>query len=875
MANVLGGLDYDAALSSQDYRANRDLLEKELLKRFLLSTGYPPNAAPQTGIVDLLDPGQVSIADVTRPMLVRLSDLNAMHVQVNGGMAVTPSGALIDFSGDSDFELTRVLANDINVLFVENELIAAGSNPVNAYGEALYTREIQSPEVLRSALLADFNNQALFPVDRKKNIVVLAVCTVVATADSSLELQVDMGRALYSFVRPWFSIQDVQHRSMVGSGEVTVQNPHGTTWNDMTVPGTVGLLQGLADTGITVSRDRQINKMAGATFCTETIPLTRIKTDSFGLVTAKSKYGAVGSKYVELLTFPTRLGSIYESANPANSISGEVISGTNILVLGPQEIITTELKVEYNEARALVPPVQVASNLLVFKQPSDQEVVVSGGLIIDQIPNNTVDLDGSGPYPRRYRIYLLSDKSLAALPQILAPSIRLDNVGTGLYEPPRSMIAPARIGIGLTKATNVAGMEIEIEVSGLDEDGTLITETVTISNANGYSDESVPSTNYDSANQVYLTTQVFASVQTIQVLTRSNDGPLSEIQVWAECEPGTATTLNDIMLITTVGWNGQGIARIEDSRIVSRGFFKPDYFQIQALGDTALTAARLTSNLTSPALLTGTSLHLMTEDFEDLHHFDTVRGLYGFVQPTGLITIGNNSLIQAGDSIEVRPGKVLVATIGTADATLGQWQISSNPSITIQNIVDAINNPTFNSGAQAAIGSGNNIDVTYTFAPGAAGNSVQLAITVVNSGSIQVSGYADGFDQYGECYLDRNIIGLKSLNIPQDSDLYAYGYQYRTRFRSRAIALPAGIPGGDKFALVLHGQDLAYGTSVRIRGADEANPAQWLGWKIMSAAVPGMGGVYIATLPATCHKVQVEVYGRLRGLSLFNIVSNP
>lgn len=875
MANALGGLNYDAELSAQDYRAYRDLLEQEVLKRFLLSTGYPPNQAAQTGIVDLLDPGQVSSADTTRPLLVRLSDLNVLHVQVNPGMAVTPNGALIDFAGDSDFELTRTLANDINVLFVENELIVSGSNPVNSYGENLYTREIQNPLVLRSALLADFNNAALYPATRKANIVVLAVCTVVATADSSLELQIDMGRSLYNFIRPWFSIKDVQHRSMVGSGVVTDQNPHGTSWNELTVPGTVGLFQGLADTGIVVSRDKHINKMSGAAFCTELIPLNRVKSDQFGLVTAKSKYGAVGAQYVELLTFPARLGSLFETATPANSISGEVIDGTNILVFGPQEDITEPLSVEYTEARALVPPVNVSSNLLVFKQPDDQEAAVSGGLIIDQIPNNSIDLDGTGPYPRRYKIYLLSDRSLASFPQILVPSIRLDNVGTGLYEPPREMIAPARIGIGLTKATNISGMELEIEVTGLNELGTLLTETVVISNAGGYSDESVPSTNYDSPNQIYLTSNVFGKVETIQVTTRANDGPLSEIQVWAECEPGTAPQLNDVMAITTVGWNGQGIADIKDSRLVSRGFFKPDYFQIQALGDTALTAARLTSNLTNPALLSGGSIHLMTEDFEDLHYFDTHKGLNEFVPATGIITVGNNSLIQAGDSIEIRPGKVMVATTGAADATLGQWQIGVLASTTIQNIIAAINNSTFASGAFAETGAGQNIDVTNTLNLGASGNAVQMSRTVAASSSIQISGFSGGFDRYGECYLDRNQIGLKSKNIPDNSDLYAYGYQYRTRFRSRAIALPTGISGRSKFAVVVHGQDLAYGVSIRIRGSDETLPGQWLGWQVMTPASPGLGSVYIATLTANCHKVQVEVYGKARGISLFNIVPNP
>jgi hypothetical protein len=79
----------------------------------------------------------------------------------------------------------------------------------------------------------------------------------------------------------------------------------------------------------------------------------------------------------------------------------------------------------------------------------------------------------------------------------------------------------------------------------------------------------------------------------------------------------------------------------------------------------------------------------------------------------------------------------------------------------------------------------------------------------------------------------------------------------------------------NKFCLVLHGQDRFYGTSVRIRGSDQTKPSQWLPWQVMSQASPGSGQVYLATLSQISHKVQVEIYGRARGFSLFDIVPNP
>lgn len=873
MENVLPGLNYDAKLAEQDWKTGRDQTEAAVISRFLLAMGSPPNALPQYGIADLLDPSQVASTDVTRPLLVTVSTLNSLQINVNPGTAVTQSGAILSISQNPQFSLARVQAGDINVVFGENALTVGGTQPVNDYNEALNTLEIQdSSLLLQSVLMADWNNTSLFPAARKQNIVVIAIVSAIATADSSIELQIDLSKSIYSFNRPWFSFMDIQHRAMVGSGAVTVKNPHGETYNDLTLPGDVPLFSGLGDTGLVVSRDRAINKMTGSNACSESLTVNRVLTDSAGIVTAKSRYGGVGARYVQLIAFPCRLGSVYETATPANSISAEFIEGTNLLVFGPQEVLTNPLTVEYSQAVALCPPVNVQSNLMTFTQPFTAEVLTAGGLTFDTIPNPNIDLDGSGPYPRRYRIYMLSDSSLTKFPQILNPSERLDDLGSSLVTPATQPIAPGRISIGMTKATNVSGMAVAIQISGQDVTGTNIQEILTIANASGYVDETVPSTNYDSANQIYITSQVFATVQTIQILSRASDGPLTEIQMWVEAEAGTAPSINDITAAALVGWNGQGIADIKDARVISRGFFKPDYFQISALGDTALNAIRMAANCATPQLvLAAPPQYLMSEDFEDLHYFDTVSDFFDFVQPTGTITIGNNSLIEQNDTLTIAPGKVLTAVVATADSTVGQFQIGADASTTLSNIVTAVNDPTFNSGSTGILTSSATATITYIGQNGQLGNSITITRALADGNSIQVTGFSRGFDRYGECYLDRNVTGLRSLNIPLNTDLYAYGYQFRGRYRSRAIALPSGVATSNKFCVVVHGHDPYYGSSIRIRGSDQSNPGQWLGWQIMSDATPGTGQVYIATIAAQCHKVQVEVYGRMRGLSLFNV----
>ena len=583
MSNILGGLNYDATLSAEDYKAYRNLLEEEILTRFLLSTGSPPNTLPATGIADLIDPTSISASETTRPFLVTISSLNPLQIQVNPGLAVTSSGAVIQTSTVSYPILARILANDINVVYLENSIIQGGTKLLNDYQEDLNSQEIQSSTILGVALMTDWINASLFSPTRKNNIVVIAIVSVLPTANSSLELQIDMTRNTYAYNRPWFTIKDIQHRASVGAGTVTDTNPHGTALNDLSTAGNISLFQGLVDTGTVVSRDRTIAKLKGAKYCLELIPTSRIQTDVLGNITALSIYGGVGARYCQLLTFPTRVGSVYETLIPANAISYDWIEGTNLLIFGFNESLANALTVEYTETQALVPPVSASTTVLTFGTPITDEILISGGLTSTTIADPTLDLIGSGPFPRRYSVYYLATGSLAYYPQIILPATTMNSIGTALYSPPTPIVYPSRIRMGVTQALAVVGMSIQVTLYGKDVTGAALTETIMLSSAAGYADETIPSTNYDAPNQQVVSKNSFAILNNIQILRALNtdptpqplDGPLSKIQLWADCEPSTAPDLNDMLKVANISWNGQGIAAIEDARLISKGFFRP------------------------------------------------------------------------------------------------------------------------------------------------------------------------------------------------------------------------------------------------------------------------------------------------------------
>jgi hypothetical protein len=868
--NVIGGLNFDAALSVQDWTAYRNLLENEILKRFLISAGSPPNSTPQTGIVDILNPSEINSTETTRPFLVTISALNSLTVAINAGTAVTPSGAIVYNEGNLSFPLARTQSQDVNVIYIENSLISGGQQLLNDYQQPLYSQEVQNSSNLGVALLADFNNSSLFPATRLKNIVVLAVVNVVSTVNSGVVLQIDLTQSIYSFNRPWFSVQDLQHRSYIGSGAVTSTNPHGISTNDLTVAGNVGLFQGLSSSGIVVSRDQSINKMTGAVRCSESIPLNRVLTDTTGIVTANSVYGKVGAQYVNLLAFPTRLGSIYLTDNPANAISGEIIPGTNILVLGPEENISLPLTVEYTQTQALMPPVSTPSNQVTFLQPSSGEIIVAEGLTSSVIPNTTISLEGQGPFPRRYRVYQQGSGAFVTFPQTLIPATLLNNIGTSLYAPTFTLSYPARVVFGITKANPDPAMSVQVEIMGLDISGSQITETLTLSTAGGWVDETIPSTNYDSPNQLVSTTQIFSSVTNIQVLNRVNDGPQTIFQLWGDIEPGTASATNDFVAVCDVLWNGQGIVQLLDTRNISRYFLRDEFRFMDFIGRSELEAGRLLS-LINPQL-SHTSIPMLVEDFEDLKRFDTVLGNYNAISASGSITLNSVSLLNSGDTITFSSGVTIQATAVTPSLPT-QFQIASDVATTVSNIVNTLNNTLLNSGIVASIGTNTNTALLSLSSAGALGNSVTIS-TSNNSGAFSLVNFSGGFDALGECYLDRAAIGLKSLKIPSSGQLVLSGYAWRSKYRSRAISLPYAQGVKTTFAAIVHGLDRFYGSSVRIRGSYAAAVGQWTPWQIMNVASPGVEGVYVFTFSQPVHKVQVEIYGKARGISLYNLVVN-
>ena len=638
MTEKLPGVNYRAPISTDDLGFQADTTSEEIQKRTkLLISG-------EFGVVDDTDPQDISITDLSRPLNV-LPSTDPIQVNVNPGTAVTENGNWVELENKIfllDMASTAIGAT--NIVFIEYFLEEGADRRVNQFNVDVAVRE-QRPEtnedVIKVATLDNFNNTALYSPDRKRDIVVLAVVTVNQLADLTLDITIDLGNTNFSYNRPWFSPVDIAHRESVGTATPTTTNPHGTSLNDLAA-GNLTLYQQTLAHGMVMSKDVGVSKMPGS-LESEDIQAASFVVDTTGEVTRRSTlYGGVGARYANLDHFVIRLGSVYETGFPANQLAADFVPGESILVIPANEVIpdngvTIEYLVAYaGEAPAENPP---PTNDLTFRQPISTELIVADGIAITSIPTPVISFDGSGPIPRDFRVFVDADGALLKSPQILLAPTKLDAI-VGSTPISVAMQGDAPIEIGLTRAANVTGMEVEILLTGEDADGAA-TETLTFEFGT-YQDSTIPGTE-ENPDQFVRTSTLFTTLDFIEITNRANDGNDSTIIVYAAQGAHITPTFNEKCALANIFWSGLSVDEVRDVRPVNLDLHLPK---------TPLFHGYLIEPEARPWIY---------EDFR----IPRFRDSYGeSALPTaavGTIAVAENSQLEDGDTIDLGLGKVLTA----------------------------------------------------------------------------------------------------------------------------------------------------------------------------------------------------------------------
>ena len=868
MAKNLPGLNYDSKLNIDDLSFQSDEVEKAILDRTAIVFGSLSLTTPRFGIIDLVDPRNIVAEETTRPLLVYASTLNPLNVNITAGSVVTPNGAIaMNTALIEDFQLARTLVNDINIIYIENEIIDAPPVRKTRYNVNQYTRRIQSSDIIRVSLLTDFQNNILFPPTRRKNIVVLAVISVATNQSASLEIHIDYSANEYTFNRPWYSPVDIEHRSKIGSGVVTDQNTHALTFNDLS-SGNLTLYDQILDTGMIQARDDIVKGVCG-TPCYEIIDGSiRITSDGGTGITSSSRY-YVGSStnYITLAKYPVQITAFYLQDALGRSIAWDWIKGTRIVVLPNTETFAKNTAIIwYNRVYSLEPPAQILSNTLTFEQPDKtKELIITGGVSINELTNQFIDFDGSSAIPRNYTIYAQKDGSLLRTPQLIQTTFLLDDIGLLPTTISASIFGPAKISVGLAGAGSSSSMAISVQLQGRDIDGNSLTEVISFSGST-WEGTNIPAP--ENKNQYITSTNVFTLLNTIQITSRSADSPNSKIQLWAELETGTCTELNKLAKAATVTWDGTTIFNntLKDQRKITKVLPPPIHRYAAAAGVIGLGG-------TSPKLS-------FSEDFATPILRDTTPGYQTAIAATTRIDLKDITKIitttGVADTITFPNGSVVTAMTGALpNRTLGYYAVAgqNSDSLTRDDLITTINFPAFNSG-YAAVADTNTATVglnTVIITPsasnlsGSRGNGIMATsnptyIHFVDSTANDILGLVGGIDAFGGCFIPHHMDYIDT-DIPSAS-VYDVT-SYRNRYQS--VALP--INGCLSVKVVVHGVDVPQtNVQLRTRVAIGTDPT-WLPWEVIT----GVGALFTITKSSAIKKIQLQIFGKASGFSLYEV----
>lgn len=683
--SLLPGLQYKSALTVEDYTFLEGVYSDEFLTRWLSAVGDFRLAGPSFGIVAETRPSDASTSQTTLPLVVAANVIQPLTVDVNIGLAFTENGNFTRLEVNQEqLALSQVDEGDVNVIFLEY-LTVLSENRISIFSQtnvpAHRARGTDIDGILQVASLTDWLDPVKFTAKRKKDVIVLAVSTIVDTNGILLQ-SIDMSQNNFTFVRPWYSIVDIQHRQQLGTGTPTSSNPHGTGINDLSA-GNITLYRQFLETGAILSKALDAPHVPGL-LCNETIPAAVVLTDTTGNVTAGSRYGGVGTQYVFLQFYPTTMSSCWETGIPQNSLSVDVVPGTTILVFSPRETIPSGgVTVNYFHVFALEPPSIITSNTIVFSQPQEKrELIISNGVAFDDVDTPQANLEASGPIPTNFTVVVDGSENFITLPQRLLGPIKLSAMGTTVQNISTSMYGEARIKIGLTRATASPSLAIDLEIIGTDENGLAVSPPEILSFGSTWEDVSIPGA--ETAIQFVYSTRPYKTITSIKRTKRENDGANSTIIVYADIKPFVTTNLSETCPVVDVVWDGAAVSSIVDKRLFIPSLsYTNRKNKMLAMSNAYLmgTIAALNSVIPEP-LTAQLNSTVYVEDFNDPEFLDTLQIDAEPTSAVGTIQVFSNTDVADGDTINIATDKNLSAKDRIFGLSVGAQDLSTNLPLT-------------------------------------------------------------------------------------------------------------------------------------------------------------------------------------------------
>jgi len=629
----------------------RDVVIDEILRRTRLMFGEVDPTLNRYGIVDSRDPRTALPSDTSRPLVVSVNAIDPATIDVSPGTAVFQSGEVVILEdGASRIAVPGGIGTKsvVYLRFSELELaprLTRYETLANTYVDYLAS-DADYVRVLTR------NDYEALSFEEKSLTIPLAHITVQEVVASggggtTTELVVDLTQGQLSTNRQWFSPVDIEHRSFVGSGVVSSQNPHGVSLNDVSASAGQTLFQLHLDHGMIVSKDRDMAKVPGK-ICEEKILAGAIQIDTTGSVT-----GIRDAFFFETTKFPTQVLRCTDKSG-VKDFAPVQIPRKNVIFLLPNDeyVAGDDLTIFYMSTDAAEPPTGIPLTSLIFKQPADRETLISSGFVLDSIVNLEFTFSDASPIPQRFIIYLDSEGFFQRYPQTCECYTRLTDIGTTLQTFDQALRGLARLKVGLQGAILGPTLNVQIQITGKDTSGAIVTETVTFDNTWV---ENIVGTCREEDQQFRFTNNEFASITNYIVTNNVDSGPDAAIAIFGDVTPEGTPELADILPVVEVTWDGLQVCSLEDIRPINTTMhlprvtkhaagamalaegtlvYRPGFlfnFWVDDFDGPKFVATQWTDDSTSPSL--DPSSTKMRKVFDGLDRFDTYVGRPMAVRP--------------------------------------------------------------------------------------------------------------------------------------------------------------------------------------------------------------------------------------------------
>ena len=736
-------INFDSNPGLDEFKYLHSVYSEEFKLRSSIATVY--------GIVDRsLDPAAAPFT-AGRPFLVTVSPVNPVTIDIATGIAITPSNLAINIDAAvPSVPLPNIATGKTYVIAVEYVLVPSTSTRVDRFGVLTNVR-FQAPSntpagggasTLLNAItivdINDYNDPAIFTPERLQNIVVIAIVNVLTDATTgSLYLNIDLTNTTYTFNRPWFSTVDTTHRSLIGSGLITTNNPHGLDLQDLSTAG-LTLYQQQLPRGIIVAKDFSYYGYPGR-ICSESVSLNRFVVDTgTTLPPLPGQTPISGRWYFTLTKLPVRPGYLYLSGQPWKPIPYEWIPGTRYIFLGALEqpsLYASNLIMEYFSVDALEvgaeSPTQGISSLVVKPPVSQEEFIVSNGLALSELTQTSIALTSTlGPIKKHYEVLCDGTGALTLSPQPLVATINVADLtgtpqtinqspfgGEGVYMIVGLHGATKRTAIG----SNSFDLNLKLTLTGQDNNGATLQESI-VFKASQWEDQD-PDLDVEQPLQTIRTLNKFSVITTLAVANTTTEphyaGNDAVLTLWAEMI--TAKVNQDLAKSSSFFWEGTKGIQVRDERIISTtlqvGNQRQYRFPLEMPEGSIPAIPELFSTLLNPPLTTKPIMQLMMELDDDRIYGESWEE-FSTSNASGALTYNVLGELILNSTIRISEGKYLKIVQSGANADLGEvnWaDTSTSTTLFLNNLIATINNPTFESLWFAVLGtSGSNPPISLT-----------------------------------------------------------------------------------------------------------------------------------------------------------------